>query len=80
MSLIPEVVPDSTIVCRFCNILVEADLYESLLEEFYKQLEAKGIIVKRGAIVDASLTYTPRCPRRCKNYEVVVGRKEDENI
>ena len=57
-----DIVPDSTTVCRFRNILVEADLYDTLLEEFNRQLEAKGIIVKRGAIIDASITNTP--PRR----------------
>ena len=29
-----DIVPDSTTVCRFRNILVEADLYDTLLEEF----------------------------------------------
>ena len=57
-----DIVPDSTTVCRFRNILVEADLYDTLLAEFNRQLEAKGIIVKRGAIVDASITNTPRRP------------------
>ena len=57
-----DIVPDSTTVCRFRNILVEADLYDMLLAEFNRQLEAKGIIVKRGAIVDASITNTPRRP------------------
>ena len=41
-----DAVPDSTTVCRFRNILVEADLYDMLLEEFNRQLEAKGVIVK----------------------------------
>ena len=62
-----DTVPDSTTVCRFRNILVEADLYDTLLEEFNKQLESKGIIVKRGAIVDASITNTSRRPRGHKN-------------
>ena len=31
---IEDIVPDSTTVCRFRNILVEADLYDTLLEEF----------------------------------------------
>ena len=75
-----DIVPDSTTVCRFRNILVEADLYDTLLAEFNRQLEAKGIIVKRGAIVDASITNTPRRPRGGKSYEVVEDRKEDENI
>ena len=60
-----DIVPDSTTVCRFRNVLVEADLYDTLLAEFNRQLEAKGIIVKRGAIVDASITNTPpSSPRR----------------
>ena len=75
-----DIVPDSTTVCRFRNILVEADLYDTLFAEFNRQLEAKGIIVKRGAIVDASITNTPRRPRGGKSYEVVEDRKEDENM
>ena len=43
-------------------------------------METKGIIVKRGAIVDASITNTPRRPRGGKSYEVVEDRKEDEHI
>ena len=60
--------------------IVEADLYDTLLAEFNRQLEAKGIIVKRGAIIDASITNTPRRPRGGKSYEVVEDRKEDEHI
>ena len=75
-----DIVPDSTTVCRFRNILVEADLYDTLLVEFNRQLEAKGIIVKRGAIIDAGITNTPRRPRGRKSYEVVEDRKEDENM
>ena len=57
-----DTVPDSTTVCRFRNVLVEADLYDTLLDEFNRQLEAKGVIVKHGAIVDASITNTPVVP------------------
>ena len=59
-----DIIPDSTTVCRFRKILVEADLYDTLLAEFNRQLEAKGIIVKRGAIIDANITNTPRHPPR----------------
>ena len=57
-----DTVPDSTTVCRFRNVLVEADLYDALLDEFNRQLEVKGVIVKHGAIVDASITNTPVVP------------------
>ena len=59
---------------------IRAIMYDTLLAEFKRQLEAKGIIVKRGAIVDASITNTPRRPRGCKSYEVVEDRKEDGHI
>lgn len=70
-------VPDSTTVCRFRNILVEAKLYDRLLEEMNRQLEEKGVLVKKGAIVDASVTDSPRRPRGQKEYEVVEDRDED---
>ena len=66
-----DIVPDSTTVCRFRNILVEADLYDMLLAEFNRQLEAKGIIVKRGAIVDASITNTPRRPAEVRTMRLL---------
>ena len=59
---IEDTVPDSTTVCRFRNVLVEADLYDALLDEFNRQLEVKGVIVKHGTIVDASIT-PPSSPR-----------------
>lgn len=70
-------VPDSTTVCRFRNVLVEARLYDRLLNEINRQLENKGVLVKKGAIVDASVTDTPRRPRGQKEYEVVEDRDED---
>ena len=70
-------VPDSTTVCRFRNILVESNLYDSLLDEINRQLEVKGVLVKKGAIVDASVTDTNRRPRGQKEYEVVEDRNED---
>jgi IS5 family transposase len=72
-------VPDSTTVCRFRNMLVKADAYERLLTEINRQLEEKSIIVKSGAIVDASITDTLRRPRGKKKYEMVEDRKEDES-
>ena len=57
-----DTVPDSTTVCRFRNVLVEAVLYDTLLDEFNRQLEVKGVIVKHGAIVDASIANAPVAP------------------
>lgn len=70
--------PDSTTICRFRKSLVEGGVFDALLTEFNRQLEAKGVIVKRGSIVDASVTDTPRRPRGKKLYTIVEDRNEDE--
>lgn len=70
-------VPDSTTLCRFRNTLVKAGVHDRILVEINRQLEAAGVIVRRGAIVDASITDSPRRPRGKKVYEVVEDRKED---
>ena len=61
-----DAVPDSTTVCRFRNLLVEAGLYDRLLDEINRQLEERGVLVKRGAIVDASVTAPPPPPARAE--------------
>ena len=72
-----DTVPDSTTVCRFRNVLVEADLYDTLLDEFNRQLEVKGVIVKHGAIVDASITppVVPADVRAMKSLRIEKFRK-----
>src|SRR5882757_410663 len=47
--------PDHTTLCRFRNRLVEAGLAEKLFAEFEHQLEKRGLILKRGTMIDASL-------------------------
>lgn len=48
-------VPDETTICRFRNRLLEGRLYEWVFEQINRQLEKKGLIVKQGSIVDATL-------------------------
>lgn len=49
------VMPDHTTLCRFRNRLIEAGLLDKLFAEFGRQLEANGLILKRGTMVDATL-------------------------
>ena len=63
-----SVSPDSTTICRFRNMLSAANVYERLLDEINRQLEERGVIVKKGAIVDASVTESPRRPRGKKEH------------
>ena len=72
-------VPDSTTLCRFRNALVKSGVYDSLLSEVNRQLEARHVMVTTGVIVDASVTDSPRPPRGQKEYEVVEDRREDES-
>ena len=73
-------VPDNTVLSRFRSELTKKDAYEKLLTNINDQLEAKGILLKKGAIVDASITDTLRKPRGKKEYEVVEDRKEDASV
>ena len=49
-------VPEASTLGRFCNQLVEHDLWERLLGEINRQLEAKSIILTQGRlnIIDAT--------------------------
>lgn len=73
-----DVVPDSTTLCRFRNALVRSGVYDSLLREVNRQLEARHVMVTSGVIVDASVTDSPRRPRGQKEYEVVEDRHEGD--
>ncbi len=58
-------VPDETRICRFRNKLAEANLGDCLFARLAEQLQAKGLIVRRGSLVDATLIKAqPHPPRR----------------
>ena len=55
-----ETVPDETTICRFRQRLIECGLHEELLGLLNAQLEARGYIVKRVTLVDATLVESSR--------------------
>ena len=55
-----EAVPDETTICRFRQRLFECGLHEELLGLLNAQLEARGYIVKRVTLVDATLIESSR--------------------
>jgi IS5 family transposase len=57
-----DAAPDHTTLCRFRNRLVEEGLAALLFAAFERQLEERGLILKRGTMVDASLVTTPHRP------------------
>jgi IS5 family transposase len=57
-------IPDETTICRFRNFLITKGLYKKLLEGINSQLEGMELLVKKGAVVDASLVSSSRRPRK----------------
>jgi len=55
-----ETVPDETTICRFRQRLIACGLHEELLGLLNAQLEARGYIVKRVTLVDATLVESSR--------------------
>lgn len=70
-------VPDHSVLSRFRSAMTKAGAYEKLFEAINKQLEENQIIVKKGLIVDASITTTDRKPKGKKEYEVIEDRHEE---
>lgn len=60
-----EAVPDHTTLCRFRNRLVERRVLEKLFTELDRQLDAAGLILRRGTMLDATVieTEAARPPR-----------------
>jgi len=54
-----EPVPDETTACRFRHLLEEHDLGRRLFEAVHRHLEAKGLKLATGTIVDATIIHAP---------------------
>ncbi len=51
-------VPDHSTLCRYRNLLIEAGLLERLFGELDRQLDAAGLILRRGTMLDATVIET----------------------
>ncbi len=58
-----DTVPDSSTICRFRNVLAKKGLGQKLLDLFTSQLRSKGLDLKKGIAVDASIIQSARHPR-----------------
>ena len=63
--------PDHSTICRFRNALVKLNLFDAVLGEVNRQLQAQGLMVRDAdvAIVDATLVETAARPS--KEIEIV---------
>lgn len=75
---IEEVAPDHSTISRFRTALTKTKTFDKLFKLINSQLEAHQIIVKKGAIVDASVIDTPLRPKGKTNHKVTEDRKEEK--
>lgn len=47
--------PDQVTINRFRNLLVRAELVQPLFDEIVRQIDARGLILRQGTLIDASL-------------------------
>lgn len=59
-----DALPDETTICRFRGRVAELGLANKLLRELNRQLDKKGLLVKHGTLVDASLVEAHSRPPR----------------
>ena len=69
--------PDHSTISRFRNSLIKSDLDKELFCEINRQLETKGILVKSGIIVDATIVSSSRRPKKIDDL-VTEDRKEED--
>jgi len=60
--------------------MTKAKAYEPLFKEINRQLEAHSIIVKTGAIIDASVIDTPLKPKGKTKHEVTEDRADEIKV
>lgn len=61
-----EAAPDETTILRFRHLLEKHHLGKKLFEQAHRHLEAQGMKVARGTIVDATIHCCPKQPKPCR--------------
>ena len=77
LSLDHDEVPDSSTICRFRQSLLEKNVLKRLLDKLNHQLERRGLLVREGAIVDASVVSSSRRPS--KVIDVLPEDREEDD-
>lgn len=54
--------PDHSTLCRFRNEIAQQGVAQQLFAAFGQQLESRGLILRKGTMIDASLVETPYRP------------------
>ncbi|MBQ8965436.1 IS5 family transposase [Ruminococcus sp.] len=62
----PDEVPDGDTIGRFRNILTDNDLQKAIFDEVVRQLTERGLILKKGTIVDSTFIEAPSSTKNQK--------------
>lgn len=71
-------VPDHSVISRFRKELTEKKGLAKVLNEVNKQLTNRNILLKKGILIDASLTESNYKPQRPVTFEIATVRKKIE--
>lgn len=77
---IDELSPDHSTLSRFRTIMTKKNAFEKLFKSINEQLESHKIIVKKGAIVDASVIDTPLRPKGKTTHKVTKDREDEQEV
>lgn len=77
---IDQAAPDHSTLSRFRTALTMTGTFEILFKAINSQLEEHKIIVKKGAIVDASVIDTPLKPKGKTTHNVTEDRKDEKEV
>ena len=75
---IDEVASDHSTISRFGSLMTKRGAYEVMFKHINSQLEKRAIIIKQGALVDASIIDTPLKPKGKSTYRVAEDRADRE--
>ena len=59
LDLAVDTVPDETTICKFRHLLERQQLADVFLREINAELSARGLLLKQGTVVDATLIAAP---------------------
>ena len=75
---IDQLSPDHSTLSRFRTLLTKKKVFDNLFKEINAQLESHRIIIKKGALVDASVVNTPLKPKGRPKHEVTLDRETEK--
>lgn len=81
IDLTVDTVPDETTICKFRHLLERHGLASTFLAEVNAQLEARGLLLRQGSVVDATLIAAPPSTKnktRSRDPEMSSTRKGNQ--